>query len=114
MSKYALVLAAAGIVGLGFGSDADGPVPRADDPVAHAGPAHQVLASPAPYVVGKPVATEPVTKNAVANVANDAVANEVVEEYCIRCHSERRQVGGWCWRASTSPKPRDGAPPSRR
>ena len=26
--------------------------------------------------------------------ATDVVANEVVQEYCIRCHSERRQVGG--------------------
>ena len=95
MSKYALALAAAGIVGLGFGSGADGPVPHADSPVLHAGPAHQVLASPVPYVGGGPVANaKDAVANDAANVANDAVANEVVEEYCIRCHSERRQVGG--------------------
>ena len=72
MSKYALALAAAGILGLGFASGAGDPVPH---PSSFS---HGSVLAPADD----------------AAFGNEPVANEVVEEYCLRCHSERRQVGG--------------------
>ena len=72
MSKYALALAAAGILGLGFASGAGDPVPH-----------------PSSFSHGSVLAPA-----GDAAFGNEPVANEVVEEYCLRCHSERRQVGG--------------------
>ena len=71
MNKYAIILLAAGAAGIAL-SGSPGAVSsdwRAGG-IGHSGSA-------------LPAITD-----------GSAVANEVVEEYCLRCHSERRQVGG--------------------
>ena len=44
----------------------------------------------------RPVDVQPASAAAPSDYPGtaDVVANEVVQQYCIRCHSERRQVGG--------------------
>ena len=71
MSKYAIILLAAGAAGI------------ATSGITGAPPQDLRGGTIAPSV--HPV---PAAKGALA------VSNEVVAEYCVRCHSERRQVGG--------------------
>ena len=86
MTKYALALAAAGIVGLGFARPAPQHVRPAPEESATGGVGLGLASMSAPSEIVSPPAVE--------GVAGEPVANEVVEEYCLRCHSERRQVGG--------------------
>ena len=70
MNKFAIILLAAGAAGI-VASDIGATLPQewrsgTPAPAEHPGP----------------------------SVPADAVSNEVVAEYCVRCHSERRQVGG--------------------
>ena len=67
MNKYAFVLLTAGTFGLAVAGSDERPVD------AQPG----IAAAPSDYPA-----------------AADVVANEIVQEYCVRCHSERRQVGG--------------------
>ncbi|MYD13843.1 MAG: DUF1592 domain-containing protein [Gemmatimonadetes bacterium] len=71
MSKYAIILLVAGAAGIAT-SGITGPPPQDLRGGVIASSAH-----PLPAASGA-----------------DAVSNEVVAEYCVRCHSERRQVGG--------------------
>ncbi len=72
MNKYSLALLAVGVFGLAVA-----------DPVDQA-----------TYAGSGPAVTRSYHALPDTEVANDAeVANEVVEEYCVRCHSERRRVG---------------------
>ncbi len=66
MNKYAFALLAAGTVGLAVGGPDGGPVDV------------QIVEGAVPSNHLSP---------------DDAVANEVVQQYCVRCHSERRRVG---------------------
>ena len=86
MNKYAFALLAAGTVGLAVGGPDGGPVDV------------QIVEGAVPSNHLSP---------------DDAVANEVVQQYCVRCHSERRRVGDLVLRASTSQDGRPApAPPS--
>ncbi len=67
MSRYALALVVASIVGLGFATDAGHPVPA------------PFGASPFPSDAGL--------------VVPEAEVNDVVERYCTRCHNERSRRG---------------------
>ena len=77
MNKYAFVLLAAGALSVAL------PASVADRPYARSGETFRSLRHPSSYH-GSPG----------AEVAKEAeVANEIVAQYCVRCHSERRRVG---------------------
>ena len=70
MSKYAIVLLAAGVLSLSLAGSAGGPTYARENVALRA-----------------PSASVPVAEAADG-------ANEVVAAFCVRCHSERRMVGG--------------------
>ena len=71
MSKYVIILLAAGAAGIATSGIIEAP------PQDLRGGIIAPSVHPVPAATGAP-----------------AVSNEVVAEYCVRCHSERRQVGG--------------------
>ena len=75
MSKYAIALLAAGALSLGLAGSAGTPSYVLED----APPGHDASAARGPLATADKSPTE--------------VANEVVAQYCVRCHSERRRVG---------------------
>ena len=70
MNRYSLALLAAGTLGLAVANPAG--------EQHYAGDASTVVSPTSPD----------------RTLPNAEVANEIVAEYCVRCHSERRQVGG--------------------
>ena len=83
MLRYAVPVAAAGALLAGFAAvPAAGPdQPPVPVPAGGAGAAEAVLAGPARMAAPS-----------AAGVA-DPTDNEVIEEYCVRCHNERRLLG---------------------
>ncbi len=71
MKKLALTMATAGAFGLGV------PAPDGDQ-----------VSADSTIRSGHPYSAETLTENHPV-----AVANEIVARYCVRCHSERRQIG---------------------
>ena len=93
MSRFAITLLVAGALGLGIaGRETTGsyPVPLAAVPWT---------APETSFVTGDPANPGP---------------NEIVEQYCVRCHNERRRIQNLVLEASTLPTRPSGAPRSRR